>query len=144
MSEQSTPWWALVASAVPSVGVGVWTFMQWWAGRQDRREERGQTASERREELRFRDAEADRVTAAAINARLLADYHRMAAERDEETARADAWERQARDCYDRARDMRHAAMNARHAASLLAARLKIEAPTWAESLDLPPIRPPAQ
>ena len=138
MNEQSAPWWALVASAVPSLGVGVWTFMQWWSGRQDKKEDRGQTASARRDEMRFRDAEADRATATAINARLMSDYQRMAAERDVAASKAAFWETRARRGEEKLHDFRHAALNARQVAANAATMPKVDRPLiWAENLDLP-------
>jgi hypothetical protein len=138
MADDNAPWWVLVAgSAIPSIAVGAWTFIQWWGSREERRRDRELGVQDKREAGITREREQLAATSTGIISNLRTDLDRCREQLDQASVdRYRGWD-VARFWYDFAWRMRHQAIHARQLAES-AVRLRGEdPPVWPESLDIP-------
>ena len=126
----ASPWWVVLAAAVPSGASGAWVVWRWWADRDDTRAV--QQAS--RDQALMRELETQRAALSREHADL---FDRMRAEllrcqsrlAEVERDRDRGWDL-ARWWNRRAHELRHAGVNAQAAAQNLAFAAGHAQPSW--------------
>ena len=130
MGPDASPWWVVLAAAVPSACSGAWVVWRWWADRDDTRAAQQLT----RDQALLRDLEAQRAALSREHAEL---FDRMRAEllrcqarlAEVEHDRDRGWDL-ARWWNRRAHELRHAGVNAQAAAQSLAFAAGHPLPPW--------------
>lgn len=126
----ASPWWVVLAAAVPSAASGAWVVWRWWADRGDTRAVQQAT----RDQALMRELETQRAALSRehadlfdrIRAELLRCQSRLAEvehDRDRGWDLARWWNR-------RAHELRHAGVNAQAAAQNLASAAGHQQPVW--------------
>lgn len=126
----TSPWWVVLAAAVPSAASGAWVVWRWWADRGDARAVQAAT----RDQALMRELETQRVALSREHADL---FDRMRAELQRCQARLAEVERDRDRGWDlarwwnrRAHELRHAGVNAQAAAQNLAFDAGHPQPSW--------------
>lgn len=126
----TSPWWVVLAAAVPSAASGAWVVWRWWADRGDARAVQATT----RDQVLMRELETQRVALSREHADL---FDRMRAELQRCQARLAEVERDRDRGWDlarwwnrRAHELRHAGVNAQAAAQSLAFDAGHPQPSW--------------
>jgi hypothetical protein len=135
---ENSPWILTGISATAPMFVGVWTFIQWYAGRKDKAIDRELSEEQRRENDLDRERHEIMESHSQLLAQLRTDvdrYRKIIEEKNIE--RWYAWDR-ARFWHQVAWDMRNEAAYARQIVES-ASRLAGDPPRiWERSLDMPP------
>ena len=137
----ASPWWVVLAGAVPSMASGVWVVWRWTAERAERRE-RGMETREQRlaQELDAQRAALSREQAELFD-RMRAELARCQVRNLElERDRDRGWDL-ARWWHQRAHELRHAGLNAQTMVAGLCAREELPVPIWPD-MALPALEEP--
>lgn len=137
----ASPWWVVLAGAVPSMASGVWVVWRWTAERAERRERGVET----REQRLAQELDAQRAALSREQAEL---FDRMRAELarcqlrnlELERDRDRGWDL-ARWWHTRAHELRHAGLNAQTMVAGLCAREELSVPAWPD-MTLPALEEP--
>ena len=130
----TSPWWVVLAAAVPSAASGAWVVWRWWVDRGDVRTVQAAT----RDQVLMREMETQRAALSREHADL---FDRMRAELLRTQARLQELERDRDRGWDlarwwnrRAHELRHAGLNAQFMVAGLCLRLGEPPPSWPDML----------
>lgn len=131
-------WTMIAGSILPPLGVAIWTLIQWWSGRQDKRAERELNYDQRREA----ELERERKIIADSHEKTIRDLHQDLENyrkrlNEKNVERFKAWDR-AHFWHGKAWEMRNEAAYARQVAESAARLAGKELPRWETAIWLPP------